>query len=177
MIVQVFKELSEQISSHEHVQWVDLWYNQTDYETDGYPWPTDAVFLEIRSDQMESMSEGVQDLTVSVTFYYVHATLADTHRGSINQDAALQFGERLEQLHALLQEFSGTYIQSLNRTSIAPIPTANFTLINYAQTYIGRVTDATASKEYDTVNDLSPAAEVGDAPEQPQYEGDNRFTP
>ena len=89
---QLYVELAEKITNQiSAIEWVDLWHNQVGFLENEHPFPTPAVFISIRSNSMDDLSQKVQQVNLQIDFYLYYETFADTFKGSFNQSGALGF--------------------------------------------------------------------------------------
>jgi len=166
-IKKTYIELAEIVSTLPAVKWVDLWSNQTDMFDMELPFPFPAVFIEINSDNIESIGELAQDINAFVTLHVAYETLAETYKGSYNQNTALAFFDLLTELHKLLHGVNGENFGEMNRVSLRAEQTGD-NIIQYEMTYNTVIRDYSAVKQYEqeTVSG-GLGVEQGEKPEQP----------
>ncbi len=99
---ELYKEIAEKIKANiEQVRWIDLWHEQVSYLTEELPFPTPAVFIDFSTREVNDTGLLVQELLVQVDLHLFYETFSDSYVGSYNQDGALEFLNRLTELHAL----------------------------------------------------------------------------
>ncbi len=152
---ELYKEIAEKISTIDGIEWIDLWHNQVQFLEDEHPFPSPAVFLNIRSDSISDVSEKVQKVNFQIDVYLFYETFADTYKGAWNQDSALAFLDLLEQVHTLLHGSNGTHYAEMRRIGIVPVDTGTAQNL-YMQTFTCSMLDYGASKVYEEqqVNDI-----------------------
>lgn len=122
----LYKELAEKITnSIAAIEWVDLWHNQVGFLEDEHPFPTPAVFLSFRSNNLKDLSQKVQQVILQIDFYLYFETFTDTYKGSYNQDAALEFLDTIDELNKILHASSGENYTRVKRVSFNPEDTGN----------------------------------------------------
>ncbi|MEH0007574.1 MAG: hypothetical protein V6Z82_02495 [Flavobacteriales bacterium] len=123
---ELYKELAQRITTRlTEVRWVDLWHNQINFLEEEHPFPTPAVFLSFRSQQLEDTGLKTQAVTLQVDCYLFYETFSDTFEGSYNQQGALAFIETLDHIHALFHGSQGENYSSMRRIAFAPVDTGN----------------------------------------------------
>lgn len=125
------------------IKHIDLWYDQLSFDYEEYPFPEKALFIEFNTDKIDSLGNHVQEMMASIRFIYAFDTYSDTYDGSENQAIALEFGNTIRKLHAVLQGTSGNNFSSLNRTSMKKV-IAPEGCCAYAQEYTALIRDYSA---------------------------------
>lgn len=148
-----YKEIATLIIENTSVVWCDLWRNQTEAWEEEFPFPFPAVFVEIRSDNIEDIGNKAQDINAQIVFHVAYETLADSHHGSNNQEHALAYFDVIKELHQLLHGSHGTNFTDMYRTAIVP-EEAGTNVIQYALVYNTVIRDYSASPNY-TEQDVS----------------------
>lgn len=145
----LYKELAEKITnSIAAIEWVDLWHNQVGFLEDEHPFPTPAVFLSFRSNNLKDLSQKVQQVILQVDVYLYFETFTDTYKGSYNQDAALSFLDTIDELNKILHASSGENYSGMKRVSFNPEDTGNAGNL-YRISYECLSNDYTAFVEYE----------------------------
>lgn len=122
----LYKELAETITQNiEAIKWLDLWHNQVGFLENEYPFPTPAVFISFRSNQMTDLSQKVQQVRLQIDFYLYFETFADTFSGAFNQDDALDFLDTIDALNKDLHGSNGENYTGMKRISFNPEDTGN----------------------------------------------------
>ena len=146
---ETYTELAELITTNiPAIKWVDLWANQTEMFEVEFPFPFPAVFIEINSDDIESIGELAQDINAFITFHVAYETLAETYQGSYNQNSALGFFDLLTDLHKLLHSTYGANFGQLNRVALRAEQSGD-NIIQYGMTYTSVIRDYSAMKQYE----------------------------
>lgn len=144
----LYLELSDKLKTNiDAIEWIDLWHDQITFLETEHPFPTPAIFLGFRSNQMEDVGKKVQNVNLQVDVYVFYESFLDTFQGAYNQEDALQFLELLDNINKQLHASSGDNYSSMRRTSFAPVDTGgsgNLWLVSYQTTLI----DYSATKEY-----------------------------
>jgi len=145
---EAYKEWADLISKGiTDIQWVDMWYNQTEVFGDEYPFGLPAVFIDIGADNIQTIGNQAQDINAQIGFFLAFETLADTYEGAWNQDSALAFNRLLTELHKLLQNRAGENFSAMNRVAIQPVDTGTNVLV-YRIVYDTIIRDYSASPEF-----------------------------
>ena len=145
----LFKELAEKISNDiPAIKWIDLWHNQISFLDTEHPFPTPAVFLGFRSDNIKDMSLKVQHVSLQIDVYLFYETFADTYKGSWNQTEALAFLDHFDNLYKCLHGTDGEQYSSMRRINFAPVDTGGSGNL-YLQTFGCEIIDYTASKDWE----------------------------
>lgn len=126
----------------------DLWYEQINFPKEDYPYPDRSLFMDIKIDQIETLSQNIQDLNCTITFYFVFNTFSDTFHGSVNQSTALEFVDILSKLHGALQGTSGNNFSPLDRVKDERFVTREGYLNIREMSYKTIIRDYAAVKEY-----------------------------
>ena len=117
---ELYTELAEKIKANlPTVRWIDLWHEQVNYLTEELPFPTPAVFIDFNTLQADDNGLLVQELAVQIDFRLFYETFSDTYTGSYNQAGALEFLDRLTELHALFHGKSGEHYSEMRRTDMS----------------------------------------------------------
>lgn len=65
----LYIELAEKITNAiAAIKWVDLWHNQVGFLEDEHPFPTPALFLSFRSNNIRDLSQKVQQVILQIDF-------------------------------------------------------------------------------------------------------------
>lgn len=116
------------------IKWIDLWHSQVYNLPDEHPFPTPALFLAFRSNNMKNTGLNVQQVTAQVDVFLFYETFADTYSGNINQDDALEFLDLMDAINRTLHGSQGTHYSSMSRKSFSPVDTggsANLYMMTY----------------------------------------------
>lgn len=125
-VTELYKELAEKIKKNiDGIEWVDLWHNQVGFLETEHPFPTPAIFMAFRSNNMKDLSQKAQLVTLQIDFYLYYETMADTYNGSYNQDKALDFLKSIGALNKLLHASTGDNYSQMKRIGFAPEDTGN----------------------------------------------------
>ncbi|MFD2787956.1 hypothetical protein [Hymenobacter rubripertinctus] len=120
--------------------WVDLWYEQTEYpelaEAIDYP----ALFFDFGSDDLNTVGLKEQDVRLITNLYVAVSTLQDTNLESVERNEALHYFELCARVHELLQGYAHPAVGNLDRIGFSPVST-NTNLIVYRLTYASRIFD------------------------------------
>lgn len=123
-IVDAYIELCELLKNNlPTLKWIDLWHNQVNFLSEEHPFPTPAIFLSFRTLTTTDVGLHVQDADMQVDVYLFYETMADTFKGSFNQESALRFLEMINQVHKLLHGYSGYNFSEMRSTGFAPVDT------------------------------------------------------
>ena len=120
---QLYLELANKVADIEGIKWVDLWHNQINFLEDEHQFPAPAVFLSFRSLAIDDLAENIQEVNLQIEVYLFYETFADTYKGSINQDSALEFIELMEQIHIALHATIGTHYDNMRRVGFSAVDT------------------------------------------------------
>jgi hypothetical protein len=113
---ELYKEIAEKITANiEQIKWVDLWHEQVNYLTEELPFPTPAVFIGFNTNGIDNNGKLVQQCNVQLDLWLFYETFTDTYDSSLNQDDAMEFLERLTELHALFHGKSGEHYSEMRR--------------------------------------------------------------
>lgn len=117
---EIYKEIAEKIKANiEAIRWIDLWHEQVNYLTEELPFPVPAVFVAFNTRGTDDMSVPVQNCNVQIDFYLFYETFSDSYDGSYNQDSALEFLDRLTELHALFHGKQGEHYSEMRRVDMS----------------------------------------------------------
>jgi hypothetical protein len=117
---ELYTEIAEKIKANiEQVRWIDLWHEQVSYLTEELPFPTPAVFIDFNTREANDTGLLVQELLVQVDLRLFYETFSDTYDGSYNQAGALEFLDRLTELHALFHGKHGRHYSEMRRTDMS----------------------------------------------------------
>lgn len=163
---ELYKELANTISSVEKVKWIDLWHDQINFLETEHRFPAPAVFLNFRILNAEDIGEKAQMLTTQIEVYVFYETFADTYKGSVNQNSALEFLNLLDEIHKTLHGSGGEVYNNMRRTGTLPIDTGNAGNL-YQLTFECQVADNGAKKQYvkANTNDVTVGDDFVDASE------------
>lgn len=144
----LYTELADKLDNHiDALRWIDLWHDQITFLETEHPFPTPAVFLGFRTNQIEDVGNKVQNVNLQVDVYLFYETFLDTFKGAYNQKDALGFLDALDAVNQLLHGSSGENYSSMRRTSFNPVDTGgsgNLWQISYQTALM----DYSALKEY-----------------------------
>lgn len=88
----LYTELAEIITQKiPEIRWVDLWHNQVNFLDEEREFPTPAVFISIRTRNVDDLGEKLQRLDLQLDCYLFYETFSDTFMGAYNQGSALEF--------------------------------------------------------------------------------------
>lgn len=79
--------------------------------------PMPYILMSFGNTPYQTLSNKVQKGTVNLRFKIGYENYADSYKGSINQEKALEFFEFNEAVYKALQGLSTTYLRNLERTS------------------------------------------------------------
>jgi len=119
--VELYKELSNKLITIEQIQWVDLWNDQVTNIEMEHPFPTPAVFLAFRSQEMEDIGTNTQKVLMQVDTFFFYETFADTYHDSFNQNDALKFLDIMDKINKVLHATSGKNYSSMRRVAFFPL--------------------------------------------------------
>jgi hypothetical protein len=131
LYLELAKKINDNIPA---IEWVDLWHSQVYHLEEEHPFPTPAVFLAFRSNQMKNAGLKVQQVTVQIDVFLFYETFTDTYQGGINQVEALEFLDNMDAINALFHGSTGVEYSSMTRKSFSPVDTggsSNLYLITY----------------------------------------------
>lgn len=167
LLKDTYKELAELINTNiAEVKWVDLWANQTEEFEMEFPFPMPAVFIELNSDNIESIGVLAQDINAFVTFHVAYETMAESYSGSYNQTTALAFFDILDNIHKTFHGKHGVNFGRMNRVAVQA-EQAGTNIIQYAISFSTIIRDYTAVKEYNETELQGVAVEQGQEPTPP----------
>lgn len=146
---ELYKELADKITDHiPEVRWVDLWNSQVYHLETEHPFPTPAVFLAFRSNQISDLGNKVQNVTAQVDVFIFYETFLDTFKGAYNQQDALDFLDIMDKVNQTLHASSGQNYSSMRRVSYSPVDTGGSRNL-WNITYNAALMDYSAQKEYE----------------------------
>ena len=117
---ELYKEIAEKITANlPDIRWIDLWHEQVNYLMEELPFPTPAVFIDFSTREAKDNGLLVQELLVQTDLHLFYETFSDTYDGSYNQAGALDFLNRLTELHALFHGKHGKHYSEMRRTDIS----------------------------------------------------------
>jgi len=117
---ELYTEIAEKIKANiEQVRWIDLWHEQVSFLTEELPFPTPAVFIDFNTQETNDNGLLVQELIVQVDLRLFYETFSDSYDGSYNQAGALEFLDRLTELHALFHGKHGKYYSEMRRVDMS----------------------------------------------------------
>lgn len=111
------------------IKHIDLWSEQVSFLMDEYPFKSPAVFFAYRSLNTRDGSNKSQSVKMAVDVYYYYETLADTYKGSRNQNKALSFLDMISKIHQTFHSTSGQNYSEMRRLGFAPIETGTGNLL------------------------------------------------
>lgn len=171
--IEAYKEIAGKIRTGiDKIKWVDMWTGQVNFLSEEYPFPSPAVFLAFRTEDIESLGGGVQDINCLVDFYLFYESMADSHHGSPSMDSALIFGKLLREIHQLFHGKSGESYSAMDRKGFRPIETGGSGIL-YQVTYATIIRDYSGSLATGDEVDLDQvgfSSEPGAAPEPEEEE-------
>lgn len=145
MFRDIYIELAQRLKTIPHINWVDLWANQTDYFDQELPFQLPAIFIEMNTNNINDLGGNIQELELSITFHIAVETLADSYLGSSNQNSALIILDYLVAVHQLIHGNAGTNYSRPRRTEIRQeINGGN--ILQYAVSYITTIRDFSANQ-------------------------------
>lgn len=145
----LYQELATKIETNINaIRWIDLWHNQINFLEEEHPFPTPAVFLGFRANDIDDSGTKAQRVNLQIDIYLYYETFADTFAGSHNQDSALDFLKSLDEINSLLHGSSGENYSSMRRVGFNPVDTGDAGNL-YQITYQCLLTDYSATKLYD----------------------------
>lgn len=146
---ELYKELADKLNAHiPEVRWIDLWNSQVyNLETE-HPFPTPAIFLAFRSNQIADLGNKVQNVTAQVDVFIFYETFLDTFKGAYNQQDALDFLDIMDKVNQTLHASSGQNYSSMRRVSYSPVDTGGSGNL-WSITYNATLIDYSAQKEYE----------------------------
>jgi hypothetical protein len=145
----LYLELANKIKNNiPDIEWIDLWHSQAYHLEEEHPFPTPAVFLAFRSNQMKNTSEKVQQVIMQVDIFLFYETFADTYLDGINQTDALAFLDNMDKINALFHSSSGMEYSNMSRKSFSPVDTGGASNL-YLMTYECMLVDYSAAIEYE----------------------------
>lgn len=146
---ELYKELADKITDHiPEVRWIDLWNSQVyNLETE-HPFPTPAVFLAFRSNQMTDLGQKVQNVNAQVDVFIFYETFLDTFKGAYNQQDALDFLDIMDKVNQIFHGSSGENYSSMRRVGYSPVDTGGSGNL-WSITYNAILIDYSAQKEYE----------------------------
>jgi len=113
---EIYTEIAEKIKANiEEIRWIDLWHEQVNYLTEELPFPTPALFIGFSTAGTEDLGSLVQNCNLQIDFHLFYETFSDSYDGSYNQAGALEFLERLTELHALFHGKTGEHYSEMRR--------------------------------------------------------------
>jgi hypothetical protein len=116
---ELYTEIAGKITANmPAIRWVDLWHEQVSYLTEELPFPAPAVFIAFNTLGTEDSGKLVQNCNVQVDLHLFYETFSDTYTGSSNQTGALEFLDRLTELHALFHGKHGNHYSEMRRTDM-----------------------------------------------------------
>lgn len=143
----LYIELAEKIDNIQEVEWIDLWHNQISFLETEHPFPTPAVFLGFRANQIDDVGNKVQKVQLQVDVYLFYESFLDTYKDAWNQDDALGFLDTLDQINQTLHASQGENYSSMRRVGLDPIDTGGSGNL-YRLAYTCELMDYSAIKEY-----------------------------
>lgn len=150
--IQAHNELETLLGAITGIKHVDLYNEQPYYESEEYPYPVPAIFLDYSSNSIDSVGKLNQQIEMNVQVILQTETLADSHKGSANKANAINFATLLKSIHATLQGTQGSHYAEANRTSLGRLEAPRAYTQLWQQTYSISITD-TAAMPIETLND------------------------
>src|SRR5690625_4879776 len=146
---ELYKELADKLNAHiPEVRWIDLWNSQVyNLETE-HPFPTPAIFLAFRSNQIADLGNKVQNVNAQVDVFIFYETFLDTFKGAYNQQDALDFLDIMDKVNQVFHCSSGENYSSMRRVSYSPVDTGGSGNL-WSITYNATLIDYSAHKEYE----------------------------
>lgn len=146
---ELYKELADKLNAHiPEVRWIDLWNSQVyNLETE-HPFPTPAVFLAFRSNQISDLGNKVQNVNAQIDVFVFYETFLDTFKGAYNQQDALDFLDIMDKVNQVFHGSSGENYSSMRRVSYSPVDTGGSGNL-WSITYNATLIDYSAQKEYE----------------------------
>lgn len=141
--LELIAVINEKLPEIKHV---DLWYQQTDFETEEDLCDFPALFLEFSSNLFTTLTKNVQNVDANIDFFIAVNTMAESHRGSADQSNALYFLRLISKVHSVMQGRSGENYFNMNRIAIRPYKTGT-NLFVYQVTYNCSMQDYSAKPE------------------------------
>jgi len=120
------KMITDQLPEIKHI---DLWSEQVSFLMDEHPFKSPAVFFAYRSLNTRDGSNKSQSVKMGVDVYYYYETLADTYKGSRNQNKALSFLDMMSKIHQTFHSTSGKNYSEMRRLGFAPVETGTANLL------------------------------------------------
>jgi len=120
--------------------WVDLWYEQTEFEELAEAIDYPALFMAFGSDDITTIGLKEQDVRVITEIYVAVNNLQDTNLDSVERGEALHYLELCARVHEVLQGYEHPKVGNLDRIGFAPF-NARTNLIVYRLTYSSRQFD------------------------------------
>ncbi|MFN8238619.1 MAG: hypothetical protein U0T77_10665 [Chitinophagales bacterium] len=155
-IVAAYTELCDLLKTKiPGLKWIDLWHNQVNFLSEEHPFPTPAIFLSFRTLNTEDRGMHVQDADTQVDVYLFYETMADTFKGSYNQQSALAFLQMLNDVHALLHGYSGTNLSEMRHTGFSPVDTGGAGNL-YRKSFACNMRDYNANNDGEMVTEPEP---------------------
>ncbi len=153
-----YKEIASKIKANlPQIQWIDLWHEQVSYLTTELPFPVPAVFIAFNMLEVTDRGLLVQDCNTQVDIYFFYETFSDTYDGSYNQTTALEYLERLTELHALFHGKAGRSYSEMRRVDMRREDSGGAGNL-YRISFQCLVTDTSAATLY--IESQNPEAEV-----------------
>lgn len=125
--------------------WVDMWYEQTEFQemAEGIDYP--AVFLAFASDDIKTIGQNEQDIGLLTDVYVAVETLQDTAIGSPELPGGLHYFELCARVQELLHAHDHPSCGNLTRVGFAPF-SSRTNLIVYRLTYHSQVVDTSVAE-------------------------------
>lgn len=146
---ELYKELADKITDHiPEVRWVDLWNSQVYHLETEHPFPTPAVFLAFRSNQMTDLGQKVQNVNAQVDVFIFYETFLDTFKEAYNQQDALDFLDIMDKINQIFHGSAGENYSSMRRVGYSPVDTGGSGNL-WSITYNATLMDYSAQKVYE----------------------------
>ncbi len=141
---QLIKETILDDNGRPAFHWADLWYEQTEFpdlaEAIDYP----AVFFDFASDDIKTLGQLEQDISLLTDLYVAVDTLQDTAIGSPETPGGLHFLELCARVQEKLQAYDHPSCGNLTRIGFSRF-SARTNVIVYRLTYRSQVVDTSAT--------------------------------
>jgi hypothetical protein len=146
IISKVYLQLAKYINKKvPEIRWVDLWADQL-FSNEKVAYTMPAVFIEIVSNEIETVGKGVQHIKVDILFHLAYDSYAQSYEGSYNQTDALKFGTIMNKLFKALQNYSELEISAaMNRNAIRREPAPPY-VYHYVNGFSTILVDDTAAQ-------------------------------
>lgn len=114
-----YKEIASRVRANiPAINHIDLWHEQVSYLTEELPFSTPAIFIAFSTIETQDRSLFIQDVITQVDMYLFYETFSDTYDDSMNRDRAIEYLERLTELHALFHGKPGATFSEMRRVDM-----------------------------------------------------------